>query len=515
MTVTPWSDAAKALVGVAFGNPAMRSEQEKADLERQKVEIQNKQYMLEEALNPAKIGQAEAAARYNNAQAQSEGVEMMMKQLKLDAQKRRIDGVNNPPTMAPMPAYNPMNIGPQGQGRNPAMTLPYDQIEPLDMVPQLNAGAVSDEAFDAQQVTPLPVGAPYNPATMPSGPNTADPFDELIAGLTGGPAMPPQPVPLAPMEAQGSAQPQDMTQMLTPEIVDMMAAGWLPGQNIGDYLLAQEGFAANQGVTDPNKRILNAAAGRGTFASPDQVTAQAMGSTLPTARLSELGVQNMGTADMKNYEKTLIDPNYGPFLAEQNAGTQTTISYDANGKPIVTMGKGGKPPTEAQGKYSIAANQLARPIKYLESIGDFVPKDKDYYIAKTILENPLTAPTAVRNMSPEAQRYFQAMKPVVAQAIFLQSGQAATEAEVMRKTLELTAVPGEDVEVTLMKRLAKKDLFDTVRGLGAPALPGTPLGDSDGGAPAAPVQIQSDEEYEALPSGATFLAPDGTTRTKP
>lgn len=455
MTMNQWTDSAKAIAGVFFGNPEMRAKQEQLDLEKQKVDIQNKQYMLEQALNPAKISQAEAAAAYNNAQAKTEATTLLLKQMELEGWnnlKNRRDGFGNPPVpSAPvMPEFNPYNVGPQGQGNNPAMVMSYDQIKPLD----LGSGSIEDVTVPKG---PAPPTVPMNIESIGAQAPTNN-FDDLIANLT------------APPPAQAP------TSMLTPDVVDLLMSKSLSGQNIGDFLLAQEAFNANRGVTDPNKRILNAAAGRGTFASPDQVTAQAMGSTLPTARLSELGVQSMGTANMKDYEKTLEDPNYGNFLANQNAGTETTISYDADGKPIVTMGKGGKPPTEAQGKYSIAANQLARPIKYLESIGDFVPHDKDYYIAKTILDKPLTAPTAVRNMSPEAQRYFQAMKPIVAQSIFLQSGQAATEAEVMRKTLELTAVPGEDVEVTRMKRLAKQDLFDTVKGLGAPALPGTPLG---------------------------------------
>lgn len=36
-----------------------------------------------------------------------------------------------------------------------------------------------------------------------------------------------------------------------------------------------------------------------------------------------------------------------------------------------------------------------------------------------------------------------------------------------------------------------------------------------GGRQVGPVQIQSDEEYNSLPSGATFIAPDGTVRQKP
>jgi len=465
MTMNQWTDSAKAFAGILLGNPDIQAKYQEQENAADKVKIEKDRLLLEQALNPAKISQAEAAAAYNNAQAKTEATALLLKQMELEGWsnlKGRRDGFGNPPvpSVPAMPEFNPYNVGPQGQGNNPAMVMPYDQIQPLDLGP----GGAGD--------IPVPKGPP--PPTMPMNleslgadafgappPPPENEFNDLIANLTAPPAAP---TPAAP------------TSMLSPDVIDLLMSKALPGQNIGDFILAQEAFNANQGVTDPNKRIMNAAAGRGTFVSPDQVTAQAMGSTLPTARLSELGVQNMGTANMKDYEKTLTDPNYGPFLANQNAGTETTISYDANGKPIVTMGKGGKPPTEAQGKYSIAANQLARPIKYLESIGDFVPNDKDYYIAKTILDKPLTAPTAVRNMSPEAQRYFQAMKPIVAQSIFLQSGQAATEGEVMRKTLELTAVPGEDVEVTRMKRLAKQDLFDTVKGLGAPALPGTPLG---------------------------------------
>jgi len=116
MTITPWTETAKSIAGILFGNPEMRSEAEKQDLERQKVEIQQKQYQLEEALNPAKIGQAEASAAYNRAQTQSENIATMLKQIELDNRKKFLEGGVTPPqgapTMATMPEFNPYNVVP-------------------------------------------------------------------------------------------------------------------------------------------------------------------------------------------------------------------------------------------------------------------------------------------------------------------------------------------------------------------------------------------------------------------
>lgn len=462
MTVTPWSDAAKAIAGIAFGNPEMRSKQDQLDLEKQKVDIQNKQYMLEEALNPAKIGQAEAAANYNNAQAKTEATALLLKQMELEGWnnlKGRREGFGNPPVpSAPaMPEFNPYNVGPQGQGNNPAMVMPYDQIQPLDLGP----GGAGD--------IPVPKGPP--PPTMPMNleslgadafgapppPPPANEFNDLIANLT---APPEAPTPAAP------------TSMLSPDVIDLLMSKALPGQNIGDFLLAQEAFNANQGVTDPNKRILNAAAGRGTFASPDQVTAQAMGSTLPTARLSELGVQNMGTANMKDYEKTLTDPNYGPFLANQNAGTETTISYDANGKPIVTMGKGrgNKPLTEVQGKNRTTANALREPLAIVEKMNaeGYEPNWADYTLFTQSLDSPMGASLAIPNMSPEGQRYYGAFAPIAASIANQLSGQGMSDKEQRRRLLATIAIPNEDKIARQLKFTTMRSYFQSADEIGNP-----------------------------------------------
>lgn len=525
MTVTPWSDAAKALVGVAFGNPAMRSEAEKTDLERQKVEIQQKQYQLEEALNPAKIGQAEAAARYNNAQSESEAVKMMLDQLKLDNQRRFLEGGNQ----NTMPQFNPYNIGPQGQGRNPAMVLPYDQIEPLDALPRVPA--MSDQEFAEFPVEPIPIGEPFNPTTMPSTPVAADPFDELIAGLTGvaPAAMPPQPTPIAPME-QGSADPQDMTEMLTPDIRAMIAGGYLPGQNIGDYLLAQEGFAANQGVTDPNKRILNAAAGRGTFASPDQVTAQAMGSTLPTDELSQIGVDNMGTTDMRNYDKSQTDPDFATFLASQNAGQEIEFNPDGT---IKRIGKGtgtkGRGLTEQQSKVALNSAVMAPGVAALTQAynGGKASSASNLAVRAMLGDDPFITDMAQRaNLINEDDQMLNAAVNGVMNFLYLQTGAARTESEDKRGYVELTPLASDSTKVRNFKKAQleqkvrsiirqapspemQQELLKAVEGIWTSQIPGSTnqIGE-------APVQIQSEDEYEALPSGATFIAPDGTTRTK-
>jgi len=297
MTMNQWTDSAKAFAGILLGNPDIQAKYQEQENAADKVKIEKDRLLLEQALNPAKISQAEAAAAYNNAQAKTEATALLLKQMELEGWsnlKGRRDGFGNPPvpSVPAMPEFNPYNVGPQGQGNNPAMVMPYDQIQPLDLGP----GGAGD--------IPVPKGPP--PPTMPMNleslgadafgappPPPENEFNDLIANLTAPPAAP---TPAAP------------TSMLSPDVIDLLMSKALPGQNIGDFILAQEAFNANQGVTDPNKRIMNAAAGRGTFVSPDQVTAQAMGSTLPTARLSELGVQNMGTANMKDYEKTLTDP---------------------------------------------------------------------------------------------------------------------------------------------------------------------------------------------------------------
>lgn len=520
MTVTPWSDAARALVGAAFGNPEMRAEQEKMDLERQKVDIQQRQYQLEEALNPAKIGQAEASAGYDNARTTTEKSAAILKQMELEAMERFIKGGNGAPMQppasngqgyAPMPAFNPSNVGPQGQGNNPAITTPYDQIVPLDT--GLETGdALPDVAYlgmgefggDLPELTPAP-NVPYNPNDFAA----QNPFDDLIAGLTGQPNAVPVEQDLAQNLVQEPAPSNITDRLFPPDMRDMIAAKIAKPEDIGKLLLADEALSANRGVTDPNKRIQNAAAGQGTFLSPDEVLAQALGTTRDTATLGDLAETNLGTADAQNYEKTLTDPGYAKFLAEQNAGNNLTVTNPDGTVVSYGKGAGGKPPTEAQGKNYTTANALQEPISIVQNMNaeGYEPNFTDYTLFTQSINSPMGASVAIPSMSPEGQRYYGAIAPIAAAIANLLSGQGLTDTEQQRRLIAIIPIPGEDKQARQLKFNTMMSYFDS-----ATANSGRPLRPMDGGTSSPEVTTQ--EQYDALAPGTEYME-DGQLFVKP
>lgn len=523
MTVTPWSDAARALVGAAFGNPEMRAEQEKMDLERQKVDIQQRQYQLEEALNPAKIGQAEAAAGYDNARTTTEGISAILEQIKLDGMRGFMEGGNGaapmqPPASngqgyAPMPAFNPSNVGPQGQGNNPAITTPYDQIVPLDT--GLETGdALPDVAYlgMGEFDGPLPAlppspNVPYNPNDF-AAPN---PFDDLIAGLTGQPNAAPVEQDLAQNLMQEPTPANITDRLFPPDMKNMIAAGLVKPEDIGKLLLADEASAANQGVTDPNKRIQNAAAGQGTFLSPDEVLAQALGATRDTATLGDLAETNLGTADIQNFEYGQNNTGFEPFLDRQNATPSFSVTNPDG--TVVTYGSsngtGGKPPTEAQGKNYTTANALQEPISIVQNMNaeGYEPNFTDYTLFTQSINSPMGASVAIPSMSPEGQRYYGAIAPVAASIANLLSGQGMTDTEQQRRLIAIIPIPGEDKQARQLKFNTMMSYFDS-----ATANSGRPLRPMEGATDSPEVTTQ--EQYDDLAPGTTYKE-DGQLFVKP
>lgn len=545
MTITPWSDAAKALVGAAFGNPEMRAKAEEMqlkrdqfaleqqrygfdqekfgqeiDLKRDQFGLDQQKYGLDEAYNPARIGQAEAGAELDRARAATEAITQAKSQVELDNILKFLTPDTMAPDMsyAPMPEFNPNNVGPQGQGRNPAINTPYDQIVPLDALPRIPA--VSDEEFAKYDASPLPIGPEMIPRMTDIGGDLpmaeeADPFAQLISGLTGAPT-PTRVIPpngAAYFEELGPQQmpPPSPTDMITPEMRQMIAAGYLKPEEIGKLILAAEGQGANQGVTDPSKRIQNAAAGTGTFLSPDEVLAQALGATRDTATLGDLAETNLGTADIQNFEYGQNTPGFTDYLDRQNATPSfsvtnpdgTVVNY---GKP----GAGAKPLTESQGKNFTSANALEEPLVRVETMLNtgYEPNIADYTLFTQSMNSPMGASIAIPTMSPEGQQFYGAVAPVAATIANILSGQGMTDTEQQRRLLAVIPIPGEDPTARALKIKTMRSYFESAKTIGNPG--GQPASPAAG-----PVQITGDADYEALPSGTTFMAPDGSQRVKP
>lgn len=568
MTITPWSDAARALVGAAFGNPEMRAkeeemqlkrdqfglEQKKYGLDEQRLDLDEKKYGLDEAYNPARIGQAEASAGFDRARTATEAITRAKSQIELDNILKFLE----PDAPAPTTEFNPFNVGPQGQGNNPAMVLPYDQIQPLDTMP-----AVSDAEFANYDVRALPPGpeVPFNPMTMGGdapvmeGP---DPFAQLIAGLTGTPTRAVPPNGAAYFEDLGPQQAEPMridvpamappapTDIMTPEIRQMIAAGYLKPENIGDMILAAEGQGANRGVADPQKRIQNAAAGTGTFLSPDQILAQALGATRDTATLGDLAETNLGTADIQNFNYGQQNPAFTEYLAQKDAGPNFTVT-NPDGTTVTYGKQGGKPLTEVQGKYALFGTRAAQAQQNLESVlsSDYGRDMGELGFTNSVdfitgMSKPESASGALVNnaiMSPEGRQLYQSANSFLTAIVRPDSGAALTPDEWQIYGKIFIPMPGDDDATVAQKRLDRQIATTALQGLSsggaaqvaqllqnkgvpvpkelqvylnqapAAAQPAPPAG--------GPIQITGDADYEALAPGTTFIAPDGSQRVKP
>jgi len=529
MTITPWSDAAKALVGAAFGNPEMRAKQEEMDLKKQQFDLEQKKYGLDEAYNPARIGQAEASAGLDRAKAATEAISRAKSQIELDNILKFLEGPQTEPTMAPMPEFNPFNVGPQGQGRNPAMVLPYDQIQPLDSV---------DQPLDVSQLPPMP-STPPNPMTMGKNipaPKAPDPFGDLIANLTGAPTNTTPPNGAQFFEqppAPAMRPPVAPTDILTPEIRQMIAAGYLKPENISDMVLAAEAQGANRGVTDPQKRITNAAAGTGTFLSPDQVLAQALGATRDTATLGDLAETNLGTADIQNFEYGQNNKGFTEFLDTQNATPSFTVTNpDGTVVNYGRPGAGGKPLTEQQSKVAINASVMAPGIAVLTNAynGGKSSSGANLAVKAMFGDDPFVTDMAQRAgfINKEDQTINAAINGVM-NFLYLQTGAARNKEEDQRGYAELTPLASDTPENRSLKKAQleqkaraiirqgnpeiQEELLKAVEGIWTSQIPGS--NNSIGPAnPTTPTRITSDAEYEALAPGTQYIDPEGNQRTK-
>jgi len=140
-------------------------------------------------------------------------------------------------------------------------------------------------------------------------------------------------------------------------------------------------------------------------------------------------------------------------------------------------------------------------------------------ISDTVIRGaPLIGDSALANslVSTERQQAEQAGREVLAAILRKDTGAAITNQEMEIYGKMYLPQAGDSEEVLNQKAEARTRALASIRGgLGTAERKAAPLLNGQRTSDEAPTRISGDAEYDALPSGALFIAPDGTTRRKP
>lgn len=220
-------------------------------------------------------------------------------------------------------------------------------------------------------------------------------------------------------------------------------------------------------------------------------------------------------------------------LTTDESGNQLIVNPDGSTRPLTRDGAGVKRPvaadrpmTEFQGKAALYGTRSAQSDKVLKAL-----EDKINTTGLAMGQSMGVVGNAL--MSSEQQRVNQAQRDFVNAVLRQESGAVISDAEFANAKKQYFPEPGDTPQVVAQKRANRqlaiqgfarmsgpKGAADIQAILDEPLLPGvdataqTPQ-QSGGKVSAAPAKINSDAEFDALPSGATFIGPDGKTRKKP
>lgn len=209
----------------------------------------------------------------------------------------------------------------------------------------------------------------------------------------------------------------------------------------------------------------------------------------------------------------------GPGAGKPPSGYRWATAPDGSarlepipGGPKDPAGGGTPKLTEDQGKATAWLVQATNSWNNMSKVLKESPESAEPGI------NDLIAPTMpnLANMmrGQKRQKYLQAASSLSESLLRAATGAGITRDEAVQKVAELTPQIGDGPEVIKQKMGAIPAFIQGLKvraGPGAPAAERiVPLAAQDG-----PQRIASDAEYEALPSGAEFIAPDGSHRRKP
>lgn len=194
----------------------------------------------------------------------------------------------------------------------------------------------------------------------------------------------------------------------------------------------------------------------------------------------------------------------------------TSISIGPDGQVMFQEGPGveAKPFTEAQSKDVVFASRADRALQVLEPVAENLTS-----FGQGLADYDPTGLVRGRVQSGDFQVARQSGDEFLSALLRKDTGAAITtqEQEIYGNTY--LPRPGDGEDVLLAKKAARQRAVDAIkRGMSPSQILATEkqMGGDTAAPPAGgPAKITSDAEYDALPSGTTFIAPDGTTRRKP
>lgn len=228
-------------------------------------------------------------------------------------------------------------------------------------------------------------------------------------------------------------------------------------------------------------------------------------------------------ASMRQPPQDQIIQTDGAIFSRGRDGSIAPVLDPATGQPLRPKGEN-KPLTEGQGKAVMFGQRAAQSDKILRGLEDTI--NLEGLSTKRAVENlPLVGGIAgyVGNsmLSKEQQRVEQAQRDFVNAVLRQESGAVISPSEFDNAIKQYFPRPGDSKEVKDQKRLNREIAIKGFTRMAGPGgsdieqLQAEKLLPAAGNNANAPKKVTSDAEFNALPSGALFLAPDGSTRRKP
>lgn len=169
--------------------------------------------------------------------------------------------------------------------------------------------------------------------------------------------------------------------------------------------------------------------------------------------------------------------------------------------------------TDAERLSAAYASRMRESADRITTLG-YVPTTADMVKFNLLLSGPgVRQSMANKTLSPEAQKYIQSVQDFNRAKLRKESGAAIGKEEVFGDLATFFPVPGDTPDTLAQKAAARETAINgMINASGAAYKP--PEKPAKTAAPGGPVKIASDADYAKLPSGAQYIAPDGSLRTK-